>query len=108
MVRTIHVMALPRLVLGSVVRVTCLNARSPTQMADPISRFSSCNQRFNHVFIKDRLKEAKTYVFRVVYGDFLNINGGDRSWELWTKVVARRGLEEHLKPPWSLRSGSIS
>ncbi|RLJ36258.1 SNF2 domain-containing protein [Litoreibacter meonggei] len=42
-------------------------------------------------------------VFSLRYGDFLSVDGDDRGWEVWTKVVARRDIEEKLMRPWKKR-----
>jgi len=42
-------------------------------------------------------------VFSLRYGDFLSADGEDKGWEVWTKVVARRDIEERLMRPWNGR-----
>jgi hypothetical protein len=32
------------------------------------------------------------------------VDGADQGWEVWTKVVARRDIEERLMKPWNGRS----
>ena len=48
--------------------------------------------------------ESPADVFSLRYGDFLSVDGDDRGWEVWTKVVARRDIEERLMRPWNGRS----
>lgn len=48
--------------------------------------------------------ESPADVFSLRYGDFLSVDGDDRGWEVWTKVVARRDIEERLMKPWNGRS----
>lgn len=50
--------------------------------------------------------ESPADVFSLRYGDFLSLDGDDRGWEVWTKVVARRDIEERLMRPWNGRSGA--
>lgn len=48
--------------------------------------------------------ESPADVFSLRYGDFLSVDSDDRGWEVWTKVVARRDIEERLIRPWNGRS----
>lgn len=50
--------------------------------------------------------ESPADVFSLRYGDFLNVDGDDLGWEVWTKVVARRDIEERLTKPWNGRVGA--
>ena len=47
--------------------------------------------------------ESPADVFSLRYGNFLSVDGADRAWEVWTKVVARRDIEERLTKPWNGR-----
>jgi hypothetical protein len=47
--------------------------------------------------------ESPADVFSLRYGDFLSVDGEDQGWEVWTKVVARRDIEERLMRPWNSR-----
>jgi superfamily II DNA/RNA helicase len=47
--------------------------------------------------------ESPADVFSLRYGDFLSLDGVDEGWEVWTKVVARRDIEERLMRPWNGR-----
>jgi ERCC4-related helicase len=47
--------------------------------------------------------ESPADVFSLRYGDFLSVDGADQGWEVWTKVVARRDIEERLMKPWNGR-----
>ena len=40
-------------------------------------------------------------VFSLRYGDFLEVEGDEKGWEVWTKVVARRDIQEQLMRPWN-------
>ena len=51
--------------------------------------------------------ESPADVFSLRYGDFLTVDGEDRGWEVWTKVVARRDIEERLMRPWNGRGGAL-
>lgn len=42
-------------------------------------------------------------MFSLRYGDFLDLDEGEKGWEVWTKVVARRDFEERLMRPWTAR-----
>lgn len=62
--------------------------------------------------LEDELKsftkpESPADVFSLRYGDFLSVDGDDRGWEVWTKVVARRDIEERLMRPWNGRGGAL-
>ena len=50
--------------------------------------------------------ESPADVFSLRYGDFLSVDGEDQGWEAWTKVVARRDIEERLMRPWNGRGSS--
>jgi hypothetical protein len=52
--------------------------------------------------------ESPADVFSLRYGDFLSIDDEDKGWEVWTKVVARRDIEERLTRSWNGRSGARS
>ena len=41
--------------------------------------------------------ESPADVFSLRYGDFLSVDGDDRGWEVWTKVVARRELMQLIR-----------
>lgn len=45
--------------------------------------------------------ESPADVFSLRYGDFLSVEGDDEGWETWTKVIARRDIEDRLRKPWS-------
>ena len=47
--------------------------------------------------------ESPADVFSLRYGDFLSLSDDDQGWEVWTKVVARRDIEERLTRSWSGR-----
>lgn len=47
--------------------------------------------------------ESPADVFSLRYGDFLDLDEGETGWEVWTKVVARRDIEERLMRPWTAR-----
>ena len=47
--------------------------------------------------------ESPADLFSLRYGDFLSVDGADKGWEVWTKVVARRDIEERLMKPWNGR-----
>jgi superfamily II DNA or RNA helicase len=47
--------------------------------------------------------ESPADVFSLRYGDFLEVEGSEKGWEVWTKVVARRDIEEQLMRPWTAR-----
>ena len=47
--------------------------------------------------------ESPADVFSLRYGNFLEVEGGERGWEVWTKVVARRDIEKRLMRPWAGR-----
>ena len=49
--------------------------------------------------------ESPADLFSLLCGDFLSVDGDDRGWEAWTKVVARRDIEERLIGPWIWRGG---
>ena len=49
--------------------------------------------------------ESPADVFSLRYGNFLDVDGEDQGWEVWTKVVARRDIEERLMRPWNARGG---
>ena len=49
--------------------------------------------------------ESPADVFSLRYGNFLSVDGDDRGWEVWTKVVARRDIEQRLMRPWNGRGG---
>lgn len=49
--------------------------------------------------------ESPADVFSLRYGNFLEVGGDDQGWEVWTKVVARRDIEERLMMPWNARRG---
>lgn len=51
--------------------------------------------------------ESPADVFSLRYGDFLSVDGEDRAWEVWTKVVARRDIEERLTKPWTSRRDNV-
>lgn len=51
--------------------------------------------------------ESPADVFSLRYGDFLSVDGEDKGWEVWTKVVARRDIEERLMKPWNGRRGAV-
>lgn len=46
--------------------------------------------------------ESPADVFSLRYGDFLSVEGDDEGWETWTKVIARRDIEDRLRKPWTL------
>ena len=48
-------------------------------------------------------KESPADMFSLRYGDDLNPDSNDRSWEVWTQVVARRDIENLLMQPWNGR-----
>lgn len=48
--------------------------------------------------------ESPADVFSLRYGNFLTVDGEDQGWEVWTKVVARRDIEERLMQPWRGKS----
>jgi len=50
--------------------------------------------------------ESPADVFSLRYGDFLSVDGEDQGWEVWTKVVARRDIEERLMRPWNGRGSA--
>jgi len=52
--------------------------------------------------------ESPADVFSLRYGDFLSVDGDDQGWEVWTKVVARRDIEERLMRPWNGRPAVAS
>jgi hypothetical protein len=45
--------------------------------------------------------ESPADVFSLRYGDFLEVEGGEQGWEVWTKVVARRDIEDRMMRPWT-------
>ncbi|MFP2873302.1 phospholipase D-like domain-containing anti-phage protein [Acetobacter tropicalis] len=47
--------------------------------------------------------ESTADLFSLRYGDFLTVNGTDKEWEVWTKVISRRDIEERLMKPWKGR-----
>ncbi|MGI3212638.1 helicase-related protein [Roseovarius tibetensis] len=51
--------------------------------------------------------ESPADVFSLRYGDFLDLDEGEKGWEVWTKVVARRDIEERLMQPWSAKGTHI-
>ncbi|WP_010510753.1 phospholipase D-like domain-containing anti-phage protein [Komagataeibacter europaeus] len=58
--------------------------------------------------LKDELKsftkpESPADVFSLRYGDILGVDGTEKEWEVWTKVISRRDIEEQLTKPWSGR-----
>ena len=44
-------------------------------------------------------------MFSLRYGDDLRLDQDDRSWDVWTQVVARRDIEDRLMRPWKKRNG---
>ena len=48
-------------------------------------------------------KESPADMFSLRYGDDLRLDSNDKSWEVWTLVVARRDIEERLMRPWGGR-----
>ena len=52
--------------------------------------------------------ESPADVFSLRYGDFLEIADDEAGWEVWTKVVARRDIEERLMRPWTARAHKAS
>ena len=46
--------------------------------------------------------QAETFSLRD--GDVLEVEGSEKGWEVWTKVVARRDIEERLMRPWTARA----
>ena len=48
-------------------------------------------------------KESPADMFSLRYGDDLRLDRDDRSWEVWTQVVARRDIEDRLMRPWNGR-----
>jgi hypothetical protein len=60
--------------------------------------------------LEDELKnftkpESPADVFSLRYGNFLEVEGQDKEWETWTKVVSKRDIEDQLSRPWSPRGG---
>nr|WP_294917476.1 phospholipase D-like domain-containing anti-phage protein [uncultured Neokomagataea sp.] len=51
--------------------------------------------------------ESPADVFSLRYGDFLSVEKDEHGWETWTKVVARRDIEESLTKPWNIRSSDL-
>ena len=51
-----------------------------------LNRFSSRHKRLDHAFLRDRLKNAKSY-------------NKDR-WELCSQVLSRRDVVDRLSLPW--------
>ncbi len=51
-----------------------------------LNRFSSRHKRLDHAFLRDRLKNAKSY-------------NKDR-WELCSRVLSRRDVVDRLSLPW--------
>jgi superfamily II DNA/RNA helicase len=47
--------------------------------------------------------ESPADVFSLRYGNFLEVEGHDKEWETWTKVVSKRDIEEQLTRPWRSR-----
>ena len=47
--------------------------------------------------------ESPADVFSLRYGGFLEVEGAEQGWEVWTKVVARHDIEERLMKPWQGR-----
>lgn len=45
--------------------------------------------------------ESPADLFSLRYGNFISIDDAEPGWEVWTKVVAQRDIEERFTQPWN-------